>query len=328
MYQILKNRKVVKKFKILKKLIQNSKRILISGHVNTDGDNIASQLALSRYLESINKDFNIVWNDEIPENYSFLKDMNKIKNFKQIEDFNLYDLVIILDSGDIKRIGEVAKFITDKKIINIDHHKDNTNFGYLNIVLNATSIGEILYYFFLVNNIKIDKDIAFYLYFSIVSDTGFFRFDAVHPDIHLIAYDLLKYGINNYQVNFYIYQSKSISFIKYLSLILNRISFSLDNKVCYSYLLYEDFNEEKNIDTDSLVEYLGIVKSVSVYYLIKEKEKGIFNVSIRSKFDVDVSKVAFQFGGGGHKRAAGFRTGNISLENLIEKINENLKKEF
>ncbi len=326
-FQILKNREIVKKLKVINQLIKKAKKILITGHINTDGDNIASQLALSKYLEEINKDSNIIWSEKVSNNFNYFNDINKIKTIDEINDFSVYDLVIIVDSGDFKRIGEIGEKIKDKFIINIDHHKGNTNFGNFNLVINkATSIGEILYYFFIVNNIKISNEIAFYLYFSIVSDTGFFRFDAVHPDIHIIASELLKKGVNNYHVNFLIYQSKTMSFIKYLGTILNRISFVLDERVCYSYLLKEDFDENKSLETDSLVEYLGMVKTVSVYFLIKEKEKNVFNVSIRSKFNVDVSKLAFQFGGGGHTRAAGFRVENISLDNLIEKILENLEK--
>ncbi len=325
-FQILKDKDLVKKFKYLNHLIKKAKKILITGHINTDGDNIASQLALSTYLDQIDKNFNIVWSEKVPDNFYFFKQLSKIKTINEIDDFSSYDTIIIVDSGDFKRIGEIGEKVKDKFIINIDHHKGNTNFGNFNLIVNkATSIGEILYYFFILNNVKITNEMAFFLYFSIVSDTGFFRFDAVHPDIHIIASELLKKGVNNYEVNFYIYQSKSISFIKYLGIILNRISFALQDKVCYSYLLKEDFDENKNMETDSLVEYLGMVKSVSVYFLIKEKEKGIFNVSIRSKFNVDVSKLAITFGGGGHTRAAGFRTENISLNMLIEKIIENLE---
>jgi len=329
-FHLLKNRTTIKNLKKLKKIIKKSNKILITGHINSDGDNISSQLALSYYLDLINKPHDIIWSDKVPESFDFLPSVEKIKNFTENVDLSVYDTFIIIDSGDIRRIGKISDYITtDKLIINIDHHKGNTNFGTFNVVIEkATSIGEILYYFCFVNKIKISKELAFYLYVSIVSDTGFFRFDLVHPDIHLIASDLLKKGINTYEVNYFLCQRKNFSYIKYLSILLNRVKLTSNDKICYSYLLKEDFDGLENQETDNLVEYLGMLKTVSVYFLIKEKEKGVFNISLRSKFNVDVAKIASFFGGGGHTRAAGCKIENITIQEAINKIIRMLEQEL
>ncbi len=328
-FTLLRDKELRKNLKKLKKLILSSKKILVTGHINTDGDNISSQLALGRYLKDIGKDFDIMWSEKVPENFDFLPDLDVIKYFDENSSLAQYDTVIVVDSGDLKRVGKLSGYLENKFIVNIDHHRGNTNFGKLNILVEkASSIGEILYYYFVLNNVEISREIAFYLYVSIVSDTGFFRFDSMHPEVHLIACDLLGKGINTYEVNFYINQSRSLTYLKYLNLILNRIRLSMDNRISYSYLLKEDFEENNNLETDSLVEYLGILKTVSVYFLIKEKERGIFNISFRSKFDVDVAKIAAKFGGGGHMRAAGCKIEGTSLDEVTKKIILEIEKEF
>ncbi|MGC8764356.1 MAG: DHH family phosphoesterase [Brevinematia bacterium] len=328
-FRILKNRVLRKNLKKLHKIIEASKKVLITGHINTDGDNISSQLALASYLENINKPFDIVWSERVPESFEFIRGVEKIKVLDEKINFSEYDIVIVVDSGDLKRIGKLSEYVDGKFIVNLDHHKGNTNFGNLNIVVeNASSIGELLFYFFTLNKIEISSEIAFYLYVSIVSDTGFFRFDSMHPDVHIIASKLLEKGINTYEINLCLNQSKSLAYLKYLKLVLNRLKLEMDNRVCYSYLLKEDFDENNNLETDSLVEYLGILRTVSVYFLIKEKEKGIYNISLRSKFDVDVSRIASNFGGGGHMRAAGCRVDGLSLEEAKEKLLNLIGKEL
>jgi len=315
------------KFKTLKRLILNAKNIIITGHVNSDGDNIASQLALARYLESIKKNFEILWSDKVPESCYFLSGIQKIKQIeKEKIDIDKFDTVVVVDSGDIERTGNLAPLIKDKFIINIDHHKGNTNFGNFNLVCEkACSIGEILYYFFKINRIPIDYDIAYYLYISIATDTGFFKYDCMHKEVHLIAAELIEKGVNPSEVNINITQNKSLEYFRYLTLTISRARVVENDRICYSYLNIDDFNGFDDLETDGLIEYLGILKPVSVYFLVKEKQKNTFTVSLRSKFNVDVSKIASFYGGGGHMRAAGFKVENVRLENIIKDLIEKIK---
>ncbi len=330
-FKILEQTKIKKDLKRLFKIIHKSRGILVTGHVNPDGDDISSQLAIGEYLKSINKKYLIVWHEDVPDSFRFLKDWNSIVNIhKSNIDSSEYDTIIVVDSGDLDRVGDVRNLVQScQSIINIDHHQINSKFGNLNIVMEkACSIGEILYYYFKLNKIKINKVMAEYLYVSIVTDTGSFNYDCMHPEVHLIAADLVNIGVVPADFNIYLYQNKSMSYIRFLALVLSRLELISDGKIALSYLFHSDFKNGEDDDTDGLVEYLGMLESVSVYVLIKEKAQGVFNASLRSKFHVDVARIARSFGGGGHMRAAGCRVENISYEEfkrkMVNKIQEQL----
>ena len=216
-----------------------------------------------------------------------------------------------------------------QKIVNIDHHKINSFFGTINLVLDkASSIGEILYYFFEVNNIKLNFNMALNIYISIVTDTGSFKYDSMHPAVHLIAAELLKIGVIPADYNTYLYQNRDISFFKLLVPSLSRIEFYAEGKIAVSILTLDDFKQAGKDDTDGIIENIGLLSGVLVYMLIKEKELDHFSASLRSKNKVDVAKVSLKFGGGGHTRAAGCRTNKLTLndfkQGLIDSIIEQL----
>lgn len=304
-------------------LINSSNGIIITGHVNADGDDVGSQLAVAEYLHSINKKYIIINGDVIPHHLKFLPNSKWINHIDDIDiDLDQYDTAIVVDSGDIERIGTV-KFLLEKniKIINIDHHAGNTLFGDVNIIkVEACSVGEILYYFFKVNNIEITKNIAVDLYISIVSDTGSFKYDRMHSAVHIIVSDLMDIGVVPSEFNIHLFQSRRKCYIKLLSLILSRIEFYADNKIAVSYLFNDDFQGLEDDDTDGLIENMGIIDSVSVYCLIKEKKTGYYSASLRSKYNVNVAKIAANFSGGGHFKAAGCRTEKLEFEDFKKQL--------
>jgi phosphoesterase RecJ-like protein len=118
--------------------------------------------------------------------------------------------------------------------------------------------------------------------------------------------------------------------MKLLSIVLSRLELFEDSKIALSVLKYEDFADISDDDTDGIIEYLGMIESVSVYILIKEKIRGVFTASMRSKYNVDVARIAAFLNGGGHMRAAGCRTDKMSYDEfrgiLISKISEQMKE--
>jgi phosphoesterase RecJ-like protein len=312
-------------------LIQKSDGIIITGHINPDGDNIGSQLALGEYLDSIGKKFIIVDDDPVPVHLRFLPNHNLMQKTDNviIEDGE-YDLMIAVDSGDIDRIGKVSEFVKDNiTLVNIDHHLENTNFGDINIIdEKACSIGEILYYFFKINDIEISYDMAIDIYVSIITDTGSFKYDRMHPAVHLIACDLMEIGVVPSEFTIFLYQSRRICYIKLLTLSLSRLELYCENRIALSYIFIEDFEEMNDTDTDGIIENMGIIDTVSVYFLIKEKEPGLYSASLRSKFDVDVAKIASYFGGGGHMRAAGCKTNQLTFDEFKNRLIELISKQL
>lgn len=319
------------KFKNLNRLIKKARSIVVAGHINPDGDDICSQLAIGEYLYSIGKKFIIAWVEDYPQTFNFLPNNDRIINItKNPINPEEYDLMIVVDSGDLGRIGDIAKLRhPGMTVVNIDHHKANTEFGDVNIVLEkACSIGEILYYFFKENHIDISYNMAVDLYVSIVTDTGSFRYDCMHREVHLIAADLLARGVVPADYTIYLNQNKPKSYIKYLALALSRLELFTDAKIAVSVIYHTDFKDQPEDETDGIIEYLGMLESVSVYILIKEKKPGFFTASLRSKYHVDVAKVALLFGGGGHMRAAGCKTDRMDCNTFREKLVESVTEQL
>ncbi len=315
------------KLKKLHKLILESKAVIIAGHVTPDGDDIASQLALGEFLRGLGKKYVIAWSEDVPRAFKFLPNSGSIENVGRAGiDPSGYDLFIIVDSGDLGRIGRIKDYIRPHHtVVNIDHHRMNTMFGSLNIVEEkACSIGEILYYYFLANEVPITHEMAVDLYVSIVTDTGSFNYDCMHRDVHYMAADLMDAGIVPSDFNILLYQNKSGDYIKLLGIVLNRLELLEDARIAVSHLDLEDFTDTDD-DTDGIIEYLGMIESVSVYILIKEKSRGVYTASMRSKYDVDVAKIASGLNGGGHMRAAGCRTSDLGYEEFKSEIVDKIR---
>jgi|GEM_PF-127514 len=322
-----------KLLKRLHRVIINSRAVIITGHISPDGDDISSQLAIGEYMKLIGKRYVIAWCEDVPGTLKFLPNVQSIVNINKNPVYpEQFDLFIIVDSGDLDRIGDIRTLIRPyHKIVNIDHHRSNTDFGSLNIVTEkACSIGEILYYYFILYNVPITREIALYLYVSIVTDTGSFNYDCMHAEVHLIAADLLRHGVIPADFNIFLYQNKSETYLKLLTRTLVNVELLEDSRIAFSHLSYSDFIQGDEDDTEGIIEYLGMLDKVSVYILIKEKSPGVFSASLRSKYDVNVARIASHFNGGGHMRAAGCRTETLTFEEfkagIIGEVREQLPK--
>lgn len=325
------NDDLASQLRLLNEWIIASRGVIVSSHVNPDGDNIGSQLALGEYLSSIGKKYLILDEDPLPRHYAFLPNSNQVNRYSDTAIVpKEYDLLIVVDSGDLERIGTVVKVIhPEMKVVNLDHHLSNTRFGQLNIVVEgASSIGEMLYYFFSVNGIGITANIASDLYLSIVSDTGFFRYDSTGTGTHLIAADLIERGIMPNYFHTHVNMMKTLGFIKVLGRSLTRLELYEENSIAFSSIFYGDFQEFPDVDTEGMIEHIGTLDTVSVFCLIKEKREKEYRASLRSKYDIDVAKIAGEFGGGGHKRAAGCQSGSLPLEEFKTKLIDSIKREM
>ena len=288
------------------KLIQESNNIYIASHVQPDGDNIGSILALGMAIKKLKGKVNILKVDDIPLDYHFLPNLELIKEHDADQPI---DLFIALDSSDIDRLGLGKQFaLRANKIINIDHHVTNDNFGHINIVSTSSgATGEIIYKIIKKMGVEIDKDIATCLYTAISTDTGSFMYSSTSHITHLIVADLLKVGIDNNYINVNLYQSRSIERTRLFINSLNKLECFLDGKIGIIAVTQEMLrdNNTKLEDTEGIVSFIRDIDSIEVACLLKEIDNNEIKVSLRSKKEIDVSKVCNKFNGGGHVRAAG-----------------------
>ncbi|NLZ81935.1 MAG: bifunctional oligoribonuclease/PAP phosphatase NrnA, partial [Clostridiales bacterium] len=191
--------------------ITNVNNIYIASHINPDGDNIGSILAMALGLKKINKNVKILKTDEIPSDYMFLPNIDMIKTY-DIDEIDTIELLIVLDCGDVDRLGKYKSIVSKSNtVINMDHHISNSRFGDINLIdEKAAATGELVYDILNKMNLEINKDIATCLYTAISTDTGSFLYDSVTARTHEIAISLIKAGIDKSDINIKLYQSRSI----------------------------------------------------------------------------------------------------------------------
>lgn len=307
--------------------IEESKNIIISSHINPDGDAIGSGLGLYLALTKKypDKSIRFILEDKVPYNYSFLKGIEKIEKFDELKDEPKADLFIVVDSAVFKRIGKVADLRKDAFLVNIDHHISNDNYGDLNIVKNISSASEVVYGVIKDLGIEIDALAGESLYTGIVTDSGNFQYDSTSMDTFRIAGELLGLGIDRDNIINEVYRSRTLGFIRTLGIALSEMKIDNEKKLV-SFLLTKDFMTKNNIqkdETEGIVEKLLEYKDCEVAVFLKEEGNGKIKGSLRSKRDIDVNEVAKAFDGGGHRKAAGFTT-TLTEEEIIKIIKEKI----
>ncbi|WP_461612742.1 DHH family phosphoesterase [Clostridium sp. Marseille-QA1073] len=309
--------------------IKESKKIAITFHTSPDGDSLGSSTALTLALRSIGKDCTILCKEAIPETFTYLPCSEEItgENYNVEQDT---DLVIVLDCGDFKRINaEILLKDRDYTLINVDHHMSNELYGDVNYVnTNAAAVGEIVYEILKLLDINLTKEIGVALYTSLLTDTGSFRHSNTTSDTHNIAGDIINTGIDFSEIHRIIFDNKSFNKVKLYGKVIETMTLECNKKVVFMELtnkILEELDLDGS-DTSDLIAFGSKVEGAEVTVLIKESEDGV-KVSLRSKNKVDVRKVAEDFNGGGHIRAAGF-VAESNIQTIKEKLITILEKEL
>ncbi len=309
--------------------LANSKKVLLASHSNPDGDAIGSLIAMGLALKAANKEISLYNESPIPAVYRFLPSVKHIT--KYIDKSALFDTAIILDCGDLQRIGEAVSIVSNiSVIINIDHHITNTHFGSLQLIdTHASATAEIIYRLIKGMKIPIDKSIATCIYTGILTDTGSFRFANTNQAAFAICREMTESGVKPYDVARHVYGTYSLGRIKLLNLALDTIEISSNGKLSIM-TITQNMLEQTGTqpeDADGLINYARGIEDVKVAALIQEHKNGNlnskqierFHVSLRSDGTVDVAAIAAAFGGGGHFSAAGFGT-EETLSSIKTKI--------
>lgn len=285
--------------------IDNSEDIFLASHMNPDGDSIGSLMALGLALEQYGKKVNIIKTDAIPEDFDFLPSIDRIKEYEDID----ADIFFVLDCGNKDRIGKYEEFLDESKlVVNIDHHMDNTKFGDINLVdPNRASTGEVVFDLIEGLGLRLDKDIATHIYTAISTDTGRFMYDKVNDRTHEIAAKLIRAGIDKDKINIHLYQTKSLAATRLFIEGISTLRTYHDDKIG-TIKITQDLLNRVNAsldDGDDLIVFIRDIVTTEVACVLKEVKENEIKISLRSKTIINVSSIANQFNGGGHKKAAG-----------------------
>jgi phosphoesterase RecJ-like protein len=309
--------------------IKKSQHLLLASHCDPDGDAISSLLAMGLALDKLDKKVTLYNASPIPAVYRFLPAVKRI--VRHTKKAAIYDAALILDCGNLSRVGEAyAKVNQIPVIINIDHHVTNTGFGNIQLIDPAAcSTAEIVYRLIKALNAPINKAIATSIYTGILTDTGSFRFSNTNQAAFAISQEMVQYGVKPYNVAQHVFGTYSLGRIKLLNLALDSIEISDNGKLSVMTLTNAMFEETgtQAEDVDGIINYARRIEDVKVAALIQEQKNGgtnsdklrNFHVSLRSDGSVDVAAIAGAFGGGGHSNAAGFQV-EMSMAKLKSEI--------
>jgi phosphoesterase RecJ-like protein len=292
-------------------------RILVAAHKDPDGDAVGSLLAMGLACIRRGKRTTLYNESPIPAVYQFLPQVGRIQ--RRLESPEAYDAAIVLDCGDLSRIGDHWPSVRRVPVvINVDHHLSNTGFGQLQLIdRQACATAEIVLRLIKALGVPLDREIATCIYTGILTDTGSFRFANTNAAAFAIGREMTELGVDPYEVARHVFGSYSLGRIKLLNLALNSIEISPNGRLSLMTVTRRMLEETQTQpeDADGLINYARRIEAVRVAALIQEQANGCaapdgrtpFHVSLRSDGTVDVAQLAGAFGGGGHHSAAGFQ---------------------
>jgi phosphoesterase RecJ-like protein len=289
--------------------VGESRTICVVGHVRPDGDCIGSQLGLALALRNEGKKITC-WNEDlVPGKLAFLDTDGLVQKPRPGQKF---DCVMAVDCASYERLGKVGACIGKRKLlVNIDHHASNTRYGDLNwISALEPSSGEIIYRLLKAANWPITQPIADCLFTAVSTDTGSFQYPSTRPSTYHIAGELVKRGADLAKICDEVYQSYPLSRARLLQHVFNHFRLVHDNQIAYFWLKKSDYvRTGANLDdSEGLIDHIRAIEPVVVACLFEEMGPGLTRISLRSKSEaVNVNEIAAQFGGGGHRAAAGAR---------------------
>lgn len=287
-------------------LIENKQKFAITTHIRPDGDGIGSSLGLCWLLRSLGKKAEVIVCGHIPVAYSLLPGADEIRTVEKID--KDYDAVFVIECSDVERPGIAG--LGEQFTVNIDHHATSEHFGTINwIDSTASAVGEMIYSLCKAIGGRITKEIAECVYMALVTDTGSFHFSNTTERTLKVASELIKAGVKPAEISEAVYNSYPWSRIELMRQVLGTVKRDRSGRVAWMRQTLDMKESAGAVDGDNngFVNLPLAAKEVQAVIYMREVGKNDYRVSLRSKGDINVAKVAEKFGGGGHRNAAGLR---------------------
>jgi len=286
-------------------------RFVISSHSRPDGDSLGSQLAMAYGLRALGKDVTVVNLDPAAQQFMVFPGVRDIRIAPVVD--GDYDAAIVMECSDYARTGVAGldRYFT----INIDHHPGNSQYGQINwFDPSAAACAEMVFDVVQALRVPLSIEIATHVYVAILTDTGSFHFSNLSPRTFDICRQLLEAGLDPVRIAREVYDSASLGRLKLCGAIMTGMQVDHSGRIA---VLYVDkaMTRAANAtydDTEGVINQPLTVKELQAVIFFKQTEGDEYRVSLRSKGEVDIGVVAKEFGGGGHKNAAGCTVrGNI-----------------
>jgi phosphoesterase RecJ-like protein len=284
--------------------ILQRQRFVVTSHARPDGDAIGSQVAMAYALRALGKDVQLVGADPAPPQFQVFPGVRDIQVSPTVD--GEFDAAIIMECGDLSRTG-VEGF--DKYfLINIDHHPGNKGYGAINwFDPGSAACGEMVFDVIDALGVTLSPEIATHIYIAILTDTGGFHFSHITPRTFEICRRCTEAGAQPEAIARAVYDSSTMGRLRLMGAVLHNLEFESGGRAAVAALTLKLLQETgaTHEDSDGLINIPLTVADIQAVAFFKEIEPDNFRISLRSKGNVDVNRVAGVFGGGGHKNAAG-----------------------
>lgn len=284
--------------------ILQRKRFVISSHARPDGDAIGSQVAMAYALRQLGKDVHVVDADPAPSQFQVFPGVRDIQVSTTVH--GQFDAAIIMECGDLSRTG--VEGLDKYFLINIDHHPGNTSYGAINwFDPSASACSEMVFDVIEALGVTLTPEIATHIYVAILTDTGGFHFSHITARTFEICRRCIEAGADPEAIARAVYDNSTIGRLRLMGAVLHNLEFEAGGRAVVAALTLKLLEETgaTHEDSDGLINIPLNVKDILAAVFFKEIAPDSFRVSLRSKGNVDVNRVATVFGGGGHKNAAG-----------------------
>lgn len=294
-------------------IVRRHQRFLLTSHIRPDCDALGSELGMAAILESLGKQVTIANGHATPPSLAFIDPQKRIRVIgRDIQPADLADIevIIVLDTSAWIQLGPMADVVrasAAKKLV-VDHHVSEDDLGaelFKNTSAEAT--GRLVLEAAEHLKVKLTPDIARSLFAAIATDTGWFRFSSAGSGTYRAGATLIDAGAAPAQIFNDLYEQETIGRVRLRGLILSRVQAELDGRLVHTFVLKDDYARTGSIpsDTEDVINMTLNIAGTKFAVIMVELPDGGFKISFRSRSDVDCSKVAEHFGGGGHRAAAG-----------------------
>ena len=297
----------------LREILHSNRRFVLSSHVRPDADALGSELGLAAILESMGKEVRIVNPSAIPQTLQFLDPTGRIHKIgdtikpEAVADTDVHIIVDTSSWAQLQDVGHVFRRTAARKVV-IDHHASSEDLGALEFKdIQAEATGVLILEMADALDLTIPPAVAMPLFCAVATDTGWFRFASTRESTMRVAARLIELGARPDVIYRQLYEQYSLGRIRLAGIVLSRVTLDCDGRMAYTWVEAADFARSgaRPVDTEDLVnECLKIAGTQCAFIAVEQLNKSV-KISFRSRTGIDVAAVAEQFGGGGHKQAAG-----------------------
>lgn len=284
--------------------ILQRQRFVVTSHARPDGDAIGSQVAMAYALRALGKEVQLVGADPAPPPFQTLPGVRDIQVSPTVN--GQFDAAIVMECAELSRTG--VEGFEKYFVINIDHHPGNKSYGAINwFDAGAAACSEMVFDVINALGVALTPEIATHIYVAILTDTGGFHFSHITPRTFEICRRCTEAGAQPEAIARAVYDSCTMGRLRLMGAVLHNLEFEAQGRAVLAALTLKLLEETSatHEDADGLINIPLTVKDIQAVVFFKEIAPNDFRISLRSKGNVDVNRVANVFGGGGHKNAAG-----------------------